>query len=82
MVRQVFSELKANSVVTFKQSEEKVISRAIDHVVADINRERDLDRDAQKMVDDIERSNPGPLDRRKMFQMIKKKLAQERKIVL
>ncbi|MCB0394971.1 MAG: DUF507 family protein [Bdellovibrionales bacterium] len=82
MVRRVFDELKSNAVVTFKENEEKVYLRAMDLVAADYERERQLERDAQKMLDDIERQNPGPLDRHKMFLMIKKKLAQERKVVL
>lgn len=83
LVRKIFDELAANKIVTYKSPEEKVILRAIEYISADYDKERELERDARKMLEDIERQHTtGELDRHKMLQMIKRKLAEERKIIL
>ena len=82
MVRRVINELKENNVVTFKAPEEKVILKAIDLVSSDYDKERELEREANTMLEQIERTSSEPIDRHKMFLMIKRKLAQERNFVL
>ena len=51
-------------------------------IKADYNRERELDQEVNKMMDDLERKNPGEFQRYIMFPMLKKRLAKEKGIIL
>lgn len=82
LVRRVFQDLKQNTMVTFKVSEEKAFQKAISIIEAEYEKEKDIEREAHKMVDQLEKSNAGEFERHKMFMMIKKKLAKDRGVVL
>jgi hypothetical protein len=82
LVEKVFEAWKKQNVVQFKVDEKKVFARALEAVKADYEREAELERDVNKMLDDLERTNAGEFQRFKMFSMLKQKLAKERKIIL
>jgi hypothetical protein len=82
LTEKVFESWKQANVITFKETEKKVFARALDAIKADYQREVDLEKDVQKMLNDLERSNPGEFQRHKMSIMLKQKLAKERKIIL
>lgn len=68
--------------MTFKEKEEKVYDRAVQLVKNDFQRETDLDAEVNKMMDQLERQNPGEFQRYKMFPLLKKRLAKEKGIIL
>lgn len=82
LVEKIFEIWKANQVVTFKDTEAKVFERAMTALKEEYQREVDLDVEVNKMLDQLERSNPGEFQRYKMFPLLKQKLAKERKVVL
>lgn len=82
LVEKVLETLKAHNVITFKADEKKVLERAVLAVKEDYRREAELDIEVNKMLDQLERSNPGEFQRYKMFPLIKQKLAKEKKVVL
>jgi hypothetical protein len=82
MVRKVFDELKSQNLIEFKDPEDKVFKRAIELVQGEYKKEADLDREVHAMLDDLERKNPGEFERYKMFPMLKKRLAKEKKVIL
>lgn len=82
LVNTILRELKEQNVIQLKAKEEAVYHRALELVKTDFKRESDLDEEVQRMMDDLERQNPGSFQRYKMFPLLKKKLAQERGIVL
>ncbi len=82
MVRKVFENLKMQNLIEFKDPEDKVFKRAIELVQAEYKKEADLDREVHAMLDDLERKNPGEFERYKMFPMLKKRLAKEKKVIL
>jgi len=73
---------KKQNIVTFKTDEKKVLQRIIQAIQADFDKEAQLEKDVNKMLDDLERTNSGEFQRYKMYPMLKQKLAKERKIVL
>ena len=73
---------KSLYIVTFKDVEQKVFARAVEVIKENYRKEEDLDREVQKMLDDLERSNGGEFQRYKMYPILKQKLAKERKIIL
>ena len=82
IVEKVFEAWKKNNVIIFKEDEKKVFARALEVIKADYQRETDLDRDVNQMLDQLERTNSGEFQRYKMYPILKQKLAKERKIVL
>ncbi len=78
----VLEELKSQGVVTFKAAEEKVREQAASYVRSDFHREMELESEVNKMLDDLERQNPGEFSRYKMFSMLKRKLAKEKGVIL
>ncbi len=82
MATAILNALKEQKVITFKEKEETVLERATALIRADFQREMELDREVNRMMDDLERQNPGEFQRYKMFPMLKKRLAKEKGIIL
>ena len=82
LVHQIFKDLKAQNIITFKEKEDHVFHRACEILVQEYQRESDLDREVHRMMDDLEIQSPGEFQRYKMFPLLKKKLAKEKGIVL
>ena len=59
-----------------------MFKRAVAIVNDDFRKEDELDREVNKMLDDLERKNPGEFQRFKMFPMLKKRLAKEKGMIL
>lgn len=78
----ILKGLKEQKVIQYKEKEDVVAKRAEAIVRADFQREASLDSEVMKMLDDLERQNPGEFQRYKMFPMLKKRLAKEKKIIL
>ncbi len=82
MASAILESLKKNNIVTFKEKEEVVLQRAVSIIRADFQREADLDIEVNKMMDTLERQNPGEFQRYKMFPLLKKRMAKEKGIIL
>jgi hypothetical protein len=82
LVRKVLDELKRQNIATFKAPEDKVLKRGMSLVQADLVRESDLEREVNRMLDDLERKNPGEFERYKMYPLLKKRLAKEKGVIL
>jgi hypothetical protein len=82
LVQNVFDRLKEKQLIQFKKTEKEVYARTVELVAGDFRREDDLVREVHKMMDDLEKQNPGGFDRRKMFPLLKQRLAKQKGIVL
>jgi hypothetical protein len=82
MANAILAGLKEQKVIQFKEKEETVLERALAVIKADFQREADLDVEVNRMMDELERQNPGGFQRFKMFPMLKKRLAKEKGIIL
>lgn len=82
LVEKIFEQWKKNNVITFKEDEKKVFARALEAIKAEYDKESALDLEVNKMLDQLERSNPGEFQRYKMYPILKQKLAKEKKVVL
>jgi hypothetical protein len=82
MAEAILNGLKKQNVIQFKEKEDVVAERAAAIIRADFEREAELDREVNRMMDDLERQNPGAFQRFKMFPMLKRRLAKEKGIVL
>ncbi len=82
LVHLVLKELKESKSATFKDKDEKVAAVAAQLVAAELRQEADLDQEVHRMMDELERQNPGSFERYKMFPLLKKRLAKEKGIIL
>jgi hypothetical protein len=78
----IIDKWKKNNVLIFKGDEKAVLARATRALQEDYQKELDLDREVNKMLDDLERSKPGEFQRFKMYPLLKQKLAKEKKVIL
>ncbi len=81
MARQVLSEWKSQNIVQLKVPEEKIHKEIVAVIQKNIEDEKSIEREANKLLDDLERKGQ-KFERHKMFLMVKKKLAEEKKFVL
>ena len=82
LVHNVINRLKEKELIVFKQPEKQVIARAIELVTLDFKKEDDLVKEVHRMMDDLEKQNPGGFERHKMFPLLKARLAKQKGIVL
>ncbi len=82
MAAAILDGLKKQNVIQFKEKEDVVLERACQVIRADFERELELDREVNRMMDELERQNSGDFQRFKMFPMLKRRLAKEKGIVL
>jgi hypothetical protein len=82
MAEAIMHGLKNQKVVQLKVKEEQVLDKARALIKGDFEREMELDREVNRMMDDLERKNPGEFQRYKMFPLLKRRLAKEKGIVL
>lgn len=79
----ILDGLKEKGLIEFKADERKVLERINEIILSDLRAEDALDREVEEILKTHASSmNSGKVDYRKMFQMIKTKLARERGIVL
>ncbi|MDO8427093.1 MAG: DUF507 family protein [Deltaproteobacteria bacterium] len=79
----VLGRLKEKDLIVFKAEERKVLEKINEAILADLRAEDDLDREVEEMLKThTGEINSKKIDYRKMFNMIKGKLARERGIVL
>lgn len=82
MAKAILNGLKEQKVIVFKEKEEIVQERATSLIRGDFEREAQLDKEVNRMMDDLEKQNPGEFQRYKMFPLLKKRLAKEKGIIL
>ena len=78
----ILKKLVEQKQMTYKESEAKVLHRAIEIIKSNFEQEKQLDREVNKMMDDLERENPGSFQRYKMFPLLKKRLAKKKGVIL
>lgn len=79
----VLKRLKDRDLIEFKAPEARVLERITDAVLTDLKAEDGLDREVEEVLKSHTAAIDGQkIDYRKMFSMIKTKLARERGIVL
>ncbi len=79
----VLEDLKAKKLITLKADETVVLKRMEEILFADLRAEDELDREVEGMIQThSETIDSERIDYRRMFNMVKHKLARERGIIL
>ncbi len=79
----ILKRLTDKDLIVLKTSEEKLLARVNDIILENLRQEEDLDREVEEILKAHSESvDSSKVDYRKMFNMVKGKLARERGIVL
>ncbi len=85
-VRQVCQKLllslRAKQLINTKKGDNEVLEKMVEIFVADLKVEDQINRDAEKILEQYAAKMGDKIDRQKMFQMIKKQLIKDRNIVI
>ena len=82
LVRRVLLNLEKGHHITFNKSKEAILARGKEIINKDFEKEAELEKEVMRMVDEIEKEQGDQFDRHRMFKMMKKKVADERGIIL
>ena len=84
LAEQVLERLTAAELITLKAERGVVLDRIKKVIAADAKGEEDLEREAERLLEQTLRSMRGGvgIDRHKMLKMIKERLAKEKGIVI
>ena len=58
------------------------MARGLEILKEEVQKEVELDKEVHRKLDELEKTNPGEFQRHKMFQLMKAKLAKEKKVIL
>lgn len=82
LVRRVLLGLEQKKLVSFNKSKEAILARGKEIIMKDLEKESQLDQEVMRMLDDIEKQQTDQFERHRMFKMLKKKVAEEKGIIL
>lgn len=82
IAQKVLENWKKSNLIQFRVEEKQVLSRMIESLKAELQKEADLEKEVNKMLDQLERTNSGDFQRYKMYPMLKQKMAKEKKVIL
>ncbi len=81
LANKIFRVLKEKDQLVMRVSENKIIEKINDVILADLRAEDDIEVEARKILDKYKASGEN-IDERQMLLMIKKQLVKEKKLVL
>lgn len=85
LAEKLLNDLVVEDLITLKVERGAVVAGIVNVISANFAAEQKLERDAEKLLDETMAamgSGAAQIDRRRMLQMVKSKLAKERNIVL
>jgi hypothetical protein len=82
LCQKVLVSLRTKQLIILKKSEAEVLAKMQEIFIKDLRIEDDINREAQKLLDQYEKQAGGHIDRQKMFLMIKKQLIKDKKVVI
>lgn len=83
LAEQILRNLKAKNLLTFRKKEPEVLEAIVRVIHDDLEAEVKLDHDARQMMETYRAQiQAGSVDEQRLFQMIKKQLAKDRKLTI
>lgn len=82
ITHKVFVTWKAQKLMSCNVSEGEVLLEMEHLLIENMQQEDALNKEVQAMVDQLAEQSPEEIDQRKMFQLVKKQLIKERKLVM
>jgi hypothetical protein len=80
--QKVLLTLRSKQLIIFKKSESEVLSKMEEIFLKDLRVEDEINREAEKLLEQYAKQMGTGIDRQKMFQMIKKQLIKDKNVVV
>ena len=80
--QKILQVLKTEHLIQIKSGEPDVLAKMEEIFIKDLKVEDDINREAEKLLQQYAAKMGSGLDKEKMFQMIKKQLIKDRKVVI
>jgi hypothetical protein len=80
--KKILSSLEEKKLVSFREGKEKALKKTIETLENDYEEEKQLEVEVNAALDRLEKQQTEGFDRHKMFKMMKKKMAEEKGIIL
>lgn len=80
--QKVLEALRAKHLITLKHADTEVLAKMEEIFLRELKIEDDIDREAERILEQYARQMGAQIDRQKMFQLIKKQLVKDRKVIL
>lgn len=82
LAKRIINHLEEKKLITFRESKDKSLRRAIEIIAEDFEDERKLEDEVNAKLDELEKNPTEGFERHRMFKMLKRKMADERGIIL
>lgn len=80
--QKLLHSLRAKQLIVLKRSEQQILSKMEEIFIKDLRVEDEINREAEKLLDQYEQKMGTNIDRHKMFLMIKKQLVKQKGVVI
>ena len=80
--KKLVKELEDQKNVQLLKDSESIIQEVGLILSHDLEKEKELEKEVTRLLDELEQAQPGGFDRGKMRPMLKKKLAEKKRIIL
>lgn len=80
--QKILQVLKTEHLIQFKVGEPDVLTKMVEIFAKDLRVEDDINKEAEKLLQQYAAKMGGGIDKEKMFQMIKKQLIKDKKVVI
>lgn len=80
--QKILQVLKTEHLIQFKSGEPQVLEKMAEVFLRDLRVEDDINKEAEKLLQQYTAKMGTGIDREKMFQMIKKQLVKDKKVVI
>ncbi len=80
--QKVLQTLASHHLVSLKRSETEVLAKMQEIFITDLKVEDQVNREADKLLEQVAGKMGGNVDREKLFQMIKKQLIKDKNIII
>ncbi|MDE0119578.1 MAG: DUF507 family protein [Bdellovibrionales bacterium] len=82
LAKLVFKEWRAGDLVEWKTGEGEITEHIHRILSTDLNKEKELEGEVDRMLDELSKTHTGQFERYKMYPLLKKKLAKKKGIIL
>ena len=82
LAKKLISGLDEKKAIQFREGKEVAIKKTIELIVGNYDKEKQLEADVNALLDNLEKEQGEGFERHRMFKMLKKKLADEKRMIL
>ena len=74
--------LRSKQLINLKKSEGEILAKMEEIFIKDLKVEDEINREAEKLLDQYTRQMGDKIDKNKMFQLIKKQLIKDKNVII